>query len=127
MLVTAKSFQTSVEKELEPLLKVVEDGWGFRPNLEFTSVSKLRIRIWRYGNCWWDASRKWFCCDTFFINAETGESCNKRYRQLAVAIYKQLGKKKATDYTVNSYDLSSKGISKPKGYENCRVKYTAEP
>jgi hypothetical protein len=126
--VTGKTYEIAVKKALKPMLDTVEASWGFRPPLVFTTVPKLRIRVWRYGTDWRDDKKmRWYCLDTFFIDAATGESCNKRYNNLAIVLYKQLGKQKATDYTVTSYNLTARGVPKPKGYETSKIKYTAEP
>lgn len=131
---THKQYKNLVSKELDKLLDLMDRSWGFRPNLTLESSARVRIRIWAHGQHPWRADRDKWCIDSFYIDGETGKSCSKKFAKIAPVLYKQLGKKKATDYTVESYDLSANGVEYTprlmKRFPDMKVdrlSYTAEP
>lgn len=129
-MTTAAKYKNALVKEFDQYLDLMEKHWEFRPNIEITAVAKLRIRIWIKCKKPWSNRDEW-CCDTFFINATTGKSCSRRHARLAPTLYKRIGRKKATDYTIDGFNVSSKDISIPlsvKRYPNNEgFRLTAEP
>jgi hypothetical protein len=122
---TPTKFKNAVNKQLSFYLDLMEKEWQFRPNIVVHAVPKVRIHAYRTVPDWLDSTKtRLQLIANFFINAKTGDSYNKRFVKVAAKLWTQI-ESRSQDYSIKEYRLRT--TIKPKGCENDKVTYFAEP